>query len=1079
MSSSKNSKSKYAQDRREEDRLKRVQHTQNEVLKIMSNFLSNFSAEHINTSIYPDVYTFIDSKATSLAWKKAGYAFFRNYIKDLNSSREEPLDLPDVVFDMKRDTPVISFNWLEHGAKVNQINRHLLDYWTSTSKADTFSAEEVIGNILISSILYGGISQQATLEAFFEHLIKPQSVQDIAGFTVIFLTPISEKYGDVFNNDNALAKSRQFIPDHITRLWLFHYYHRKIRQPTRDLSYYLTVIFKKMNLEFTRKQYKSLLSYAHYHWSQLENINISPALIHCLTEKIPTCGLSEIEFQRYFQPQFRNKITLEDHSGATDKTSKAYQMLVPSHLQNSISCVKKIHKDVLKIISLSKTDRPIVELLIDYCLDQHANFNEYTQRLALWLISLYRPTLQQLSTLAEQFNCSAQQIYNSFRNYGPLKDSSIYSYYTRIGEPWLIHSLEYIDQDEDLNICLELIYQQMISHRQATELNDNSEDLGSGNKQTDEKSSSLSSDKIKSNKHAPFIKMLARFHRFQEEVFQADSFDFGPIHQYTKPRARLIGKQTYKLLIQKLKVMSQLEPAEEHHYLSLRLIYTLAYRTGMRINEILGLRLKDIEGLKDFSIWIQPYGSKKLGNLQQLKTDSARRILPVYCLLNDEEKNLFHDYIVQQRLSVKPSSYLFHLWNSSARLPTHSVTKPFKLIMDELFEEHDYSFHAFRHSAANNFALVLNVEDLKVVQKFVDFSEENIVYMRQQLLRTFTGQDKWFLIAHLLGHIDPTETFRSYLHLTYFMGGMALFKYQPDFPTYMVRHLMGLAHSCEKKPSRADQRKFNFNRHLDVTHQMISANHPSWLKSNVQDIAKSLRYEVTKPHDYFKYFAGTPESKITFSLFFEALKLLEQLHDPKNVAQQLNLPFNLVEFWYANAIALSTLRSRNDKLRLFKQQKTHLCLRPRHLKTAEDKKVLTYFFKNLQVIFEHSPDGIEYVLNSFLNRTSFVKAGIQYPWSKIEELEKFYQCITVLFPTELWLVSGKNVLEQLHSTRSQTPLLYQLANKRQEIQINKLQDYARLQLYSSQYKKSLTALDFCLHLACIGRPKEMQLNFQS
>lgn len=354
MSSSKNSKSKYAQDRREEDRLKRVQHTQNEVLKIMSNFLSNFSAEHINTSIYPDVYTFIDSKATSLAWKKAGYAFFRNYIKDLNSSREEPLDLPDVVFDMKRDTPVISFNWLEHGAKVNQINRHLLDYWTSTSKADTFSAEEVIGNILISSILYGGISQQATLEAFFEHLIKPQSVQDIAGFTVIFLTPISEKYGDVFNNDNALAKSRQFIPDHITRLWLFHYYHRKIRQPTRDLSYYLTVIFKKMNLEFTRKQYKSLLSYAHYHWSQLENINISPALIHCLTEKFPLVVYLKSNFNAIFNHSLETKSRLKITLAQQIKPQKHIKCWCPLIYRTAFHALKKFIKMCLKLLVFQK-----------------------------------------------------------------------------------------------------------------------------------------------------------------------------------------------------------------------------------------------------------------------------------------------------------------------------------------------------------------------------------------------------------------------------------------------------------------------------------------------------------------------------------------------------------------------------------------------------------------------------------------------------------------------------------------------------------------------------------------------------
>lgn len=63
----------------------------------------------------------------------------------------------------------------------------------------------------------------------------------------------------------------------------------------------------------------------------------------------------------------------------------------------------------------------------------------------------------------------------------------------------------------------------------------------------------------------------------------------------------------------------------------------------MRINEILGLRVRDIEGLTNLSLWIQPYGSKKQGNLHKLKTDSAERIVPVYCLLKDDEYRLFQE----------------------------------------------------------------------------------------------------------------------------------------------------------------------------------------------------------------------------------------------------------------------------------------------------------------------------------------------------------------------------------------------------------------------------------------------------
>ncbi len=35
-------------------------------------------------------------------------------------------------------------------------------------------------------------------------------------------------------------------------------------------------------------------------------------------------------------------------------------------------------------------------------------------------------------------------------------------------------------------------------------------------------------------------------------------------------------------------------------------------------------------------------------------------------------------------------------------------------------------------------------------------------------------QTNWYLIAHLLGHIEPNETFRSYIHLSYVMAGFQL-----------------------------------------------------------------------------------------------------------------------------------------------------------------------------------------------------------------------------------------------------------------------------------------------------------------
>lgn len=1068
---------KYAQDRRREDRLERDQKTKSDVERTLGIFLEkqNFNdRQSLGTPLYQHIYDFIEKNQTSIQWRKYAYALFRDYIKKHNQQSLEPLELPEVIFTIKRDTPVISFDFLENGKDVILIKDHLLSYWQLTAEESTFSSDEVIGNILMSAILYGGLNQEASLEALLEHLRSPQPVQNIEGFTVIFLTPLSKNYGDITISPYQLGKSRQFVPDHLTKLWLFHYYHKKIKHPSLTVQDYLAIIFKKMRLEFSPQIYNSLLQYAHYHWSQLPDVHLDPATTHCLTEKILTCGLCSTEFQRYLKPQFRTTPPVTSHPSKAKKNQfNPAEISVSANLQKNISDVKKIHKDLLRIINAKKTEKPIVVSLIEKCMDLTSILNEYTQRLALWLISLYQPTYEQISQLAEKFNCSPRKICQSYEKYARLKDSSIYSYYTLIGETWLIHSVEYLEQNDDVNESLNSIYEQMIANRRAQEsLKIENEPSTS---HTDQETAKQN-DQLTTNKDAPFIKMLERFHRFQRVVFGAEDFDFGPIQQYHQPRARIIGPKTYQILQQKLKVLTRTYAQSEHDYVMLRLIYALAYRTGMRINEILGIRLKDIEGLEDFSLWVQPYGSKKIGNQHQLKTKSAQRILPLYCLLDDEEKKLLHDHIVKARSSKKPSSYLFHAWNNSARLSPHDVTTPFKLMMNEFFDEHDYVFHSFRHTAANNLSLILNCQNLALTQKLTGLSKEKIDQIRECLVRSPKGQDNWFLLSHLLGHIDPTESFRSYLHLNYFIGGTILSNYQPNLKFSTVKKMLGLDSSQTVFSETDDQRKFSFNKYFDVIHQKISAPHQTWLKSDSRRVLKGLQLEASTQHNYFDYFAGTPESKINYDLFFQALKLLELYQDAQKVASQLNLPHELVQYWYTNALALTQLKSRAGTCKLFKHNfEKFNSLKPVMLIQAEDKESLEYFFKHLQVEFNRSPKMIEFILNVFLDRVSFSKPGITYPWKHIGQLETFYHAIHPLFPKKFWLISGKDIQNQLNNTQAKTDMLQQLLNSHSSTQINAFQDYARLQLYSRKYKKSLNAFKVCLHLACIGRPRSISL----
>ena len=691
-------KKRYAEDRRQLQRNELEKNLRADAEQELRQYFDEqkFSNEDL-IQAYPAIYEFIKRKAPNLAWKKYAHEFFRTYIEDLNKSNNLDLPLPYLTFEMKRDEPIFTLDWIQAGHEIDIILEKLWDYWILAQDSSAFSDDEIIGNILLCSMLYGGLNQIASLNALLEHLKNPEKIQKIFDFNIIFLEPLSPSYGDLFVDEKTIRKSRNFVPDQLTRLWLIHFNTRQIRDISLDVNAYLHLIFQKIKHPYTNETFKFLRDYANFNWLQLQNADIDPALSQCLLENTLTCGLSEHEFENFAFPKFKTQLSDEIERNV----SSTAKVLPDLNTSEAVENVIFIHKNLLKIMRTS-TDQGTAKFIIDFCLRHQEQFNEFSKRIILWLISLYRPSSEQIKKLSAAFDFDTTQYTKAFQDNQKLADSSIYTYYTRITEPFLTHALQYIDADEDVNDLLTKIYQQIISN---TRLADES-----------------NQPEFKKSKDQT-IRMLKRFHTFQQIVFQAEDFELEFISSQSRPRARIIGHTAFQVILKKLNQLLHEHSISDHYYKLLKIIYILAYRTGMRINEILGLRVKDIEGLNQFSIWVQPYGSKKQGNQHLLKTDSAERIVPAYALLKDDEYQFFSDFVVEKRLENKKGLYLFSNLNENKKLNKHTVTVPLKLILNQVFKEHHYSFHSFRHTAANHLSLLLNCEYAPLVQELTDYSE--------------------------------------------------------------------------------------------------------------------------------------------------------------------------------------------------------------------------------------------------------------------------------------------------------------------------------------------------------------------
>ncbi len=66
---------------------------------------------------------------------------------------------------MKRDEPIFTLDSIQAGHEIDIILEKLWHYYDSRFKiSSTFSDDEIIANILLCSMLYGGLSQTAIIK---------------------------------------------------------------------------------------------------------------------------------------------------------------------------------------------------------------------------------------------------------------------------------------------------------------------------------------------------------------------------------------------------------------------------------------------------------------------------------------------------------------------------------------------------------------------------------------------------------------------------------------------------------------------------------------------------------------------------------------------------------------------------------------------------------------------------------------------------------------------------------------------------------------------------------------------------
>lgn len=733
---------------------------------------------------------------------------FLEYIRSYNKAHELSLYEPVVPVIAERDHLTISYDWMVNGAQVSHASQQMIEIWQRKKR---FSNNDFIESALYCSVMYGGLDDIDVLKALYQWLLGereiyqlqvpvtdelPGSGIDHESLALILLSIDDDNYGcshtqghtsgDI--SDTSLQRYVEYIPDDMTLCFLYALKDKKLKKEgVKSFETIINEICKKLKLQNKDKSkphLSQLIKYADYHWRQMKGGDIDTALAIVRQGRIKTTGLTTNKLINYNQELIKSKpqpltwseLFVASYSGSDKKSTNSRDY--PSFSKNLI-------KEVQEALKGSKASAIIqVELLQQELTQPNAI------RLLGWVKSLLNDSNNRLDTISKYLGC--------------------------IGRDWLMLTMdENLDEwsDEDFEAVYEEIIQskikdgrkQSILHKDLVFNEDNldtDDDLvGCADDVLSQGSLNvLNNEHLKKNKVSYLDKLkdtqkftygrLRAFHDYQRAYYNAPFVYFPWGNKRQVVNANMISPRIYHAMKEYL-VNSDLDYEQKNLCL---VVLSLAYRTGLRIKELIGVKVRDIadiyidehrQRIEQPQIWLRP------NRYRRLKSSSASRLIPINCLLRQDELEQFTQlYRQQKRLKRR---YLFSQGSGDQPLPSVVFSNLMKLIWDRLLGEHDLTFHSFRHTAISQLALVLSKSPL--AQVMTDYDNEQCEKVIKGVLGYHKDQGSWFGLASLAGHLTCDTTFEHYIHTAHLLAGERLSNACLELPITVLELITGLDYS--------------------------------------------------------------------------------------------------------------------------------------------------------------------------------------------------------------------------------------------------------------------------------------------
>lgn len=324
-----------------------------------------------------------------------------------------------------------------------------------------------------------------------------------------------------------------------------------------------------------------------------------------------------------------------------------------------------------------------------------------------------------------------------------------------------------------------------------------------------------------------FLGFLQVFHSTPKLSIQIEK-DTLTIQGEDAVRANVVTPQEYRLL---LKILGWGKPTLPRSERMTLVAAILAFRAGLRVMEIWGLLIGDLQGTDRLELLVQ-------GNhIRGLKTKASRRREPLYILMPADELETVREWH-RFRQAERGSTSRSPLFSSGPMEtdPCHfeGLLAPLRYALRVITGDRATVPHTLRHSFASLLQVGLQLRDdidpgkCGCFLNAAEFGRAQRRKLRKMLMENDdTGRKALYIGATLLGHADTHTEVHSYIHLCdWFLG-------------YYARH-----HSC-RPPIKAAQLIQMAGISESYAHKIVArGGHPLELLSRLADQFSS---EIPRP----------------------------------------------------------------------------------------------------------------------------------------------------------------------------------------------------------------------------------------